>query len=112
MCSSDLVRRHARKASQIYATRRSAFAEALRDQLGDKADIRVPDGGLAFWLRFPDPALLERIERAAPALGLRFADSRSFATSPDAERGLRLGFASATEAEARAAIALLAQAAE
>jgi GntR family transcriptional regulator/MocR family aminotransferase len=111
LIESGELRRHARKASQIYAARRSAFAEALRDQLGDQADIRVPDGGLAFWLRFPDAALLDRIEQAAPALGLRFADSRSFATSLDAERGLRLGFASATEAEARAAIALLGQAA-
>lgn len=111
LIESGELRRHARKAAQIYAARRTAFAQALRDQLGDRADIRVPDGGLAFWLRFPDAAVLDRIEQTAPALGLRFADSRSFATSPEAERGLRLGFASPTEDEARAAIALLAQAA-
>jgi GntR family transcriptional regulator/MocR family aminotransferase len=39
------------------------------------------------------------------------ADSRSFAASDDAERGLRIGFASLREEEAEAALKLIAQAA-
>lgn len=105
------LRRHARKATQVYATRRLAFAAALDDQLGDLVRYRMPDGGLAFWLRFPRLADLDRIEAGAPALGLRFASSRSFATAPGAERGLRLGFASLTEAAAADALRLLARAA-
>lgn len=105
------LRRHARKATQSYAARRLAFARALDAQLGDLVSYRVPDGGLAFWLRFPRPADLDRIEASAPALGLRFASSRSFVTDARAERGLRLGFASLSEGEAEAALGLLARAA-
>ena len=105
------LRRHARKAMQTYATRRLAFARALEGELGDVVRYRVPDGGLAFWLEFPRITDLDGIEARAPALGLRFASSRSFATSPSAPRGLRLGFASLTEEEGAGALRLLARAA-
>lgn len=111
LIESGELRRHARKATQVYAERRTAFATTLQELLGDRAAFRMPDGGLAFWLRFPVAGMLDRIERVAPTLGLRFADSRSFVTSDRAERGLRLGFASLTEAEARTALDMLARAA-
>jgi GntR family transcriptional regulator/MocR family aminotransferase len=105
------LRRHTRKVTQIYAQRRLAFAEALRAELDGIAEFRVPGGGLAFWLRFPDVALLDRIEAGAPAQGVRFADSRSFRVGDAGERGLRLGFASLREEEARAALAKVGRAA-
>lgn len=108
---SGELRRHARKATQVYAARRLAFAAAVAGELGGIVDCHTPDGGLAFWLRFPRVADLDRIEAAAPGLGLSFATSRSFATCDDAERGLRIGFASLREDEARAALRLLARAA-
>ena len=64
---------------------------------------------LAFWLRFR--ADLDRIEARAAASGLRFASSRSFMTREDAERGLRIGFASLNEGETREALQALKQAA-
>jgi GntR family transcriptional regulator/MocR family aminotransferase len=112
LIESGELRRHARKATQVYAERRAHFATALGELLGGRAEFRVPDGGLAFWLRFPEADMLDRIERAAPALGLRFANSRSFATSDRVDRGLRLGFASLTPEEARNALGLLARAAD
>lgn len=105
------IRRHVRRVSQVYARRRQAFAQVLREELGGLADFDLPDGGLAFWLRFRAPELLERIERRAPALGLWLAPSRAYATRADAPRGLRLGFASLTEREAREAVRRLRQAA-
>jgi GntR family transcriptional regulator/MocR family aminotransferase len=96
--------------TQVYAKRRTAFDQALAATFGGAIDYRVPDGGLAFWLRFADPALLDRIEAGAPAHGLSLATSASFATTDDAPRGLRLGFASLTEAEAVRALTSLAAA--
>lgn len=104
------LRRHARRVTQVYAKRRTAFDQALAATFGGTIDYRVPDGGLAFWLRFADPALLDRIEAGAPAHGLSLATSASFATIDDAPRGLRLGFASLTEAEAVRALTSLAAA--
>ena len=106
------VRRHARKATQIYAGRRDAFARGLADNFGEMVDFRIPEGGLAFWLRFRDVAALDRIEARAPSLGLSFAASHSFMARPDAPRGLRLGFASLDEEDALAAIRAMRAAAD
>ncbi|QIG79388.1 MocR-like pyridoxine biosynthesis transcription factor PdxR [Stakelama tenebrarum] len=94
------VRRHTRKVTRIYGARRDAFAQALATTMGDIVDYAIPDGGLAFWLRFRNVADLDRLEANAQDHGLRFATSGSFMVDPDAPRGLRIGFASMTEAEA------------
>lgn len=99
------LRRHARKVTQVYARRRESFAAEIDRVLGDIADYRMPDGGLAFWLRFRTD--LDAMEARAAAMGLRFAPSRSFMTRDDAPRGLRIGFASLDAHEARTAIAAL-----
>ncbi|WP_240654784.1 PLP-dependent aminotransferase family protein [Croceicoccus ponticola] len=102
------LRRHARKARKVYAERREAFAAELARQLGDRISFRMPDGGLALWVRFRGD--LDKIEDRASAAGLKFAGSRSYTTRSDAARGLRLGFASLNSEEALAAIALLTEA--
>jgi GntR family transcriptional regulator / MocR family aminotransferase len=98
------VRRHVRKVTQVYAQRRKAFAATLSEQFSGLADFDIPDGGLAFWLRFRNLKALDRIEARALGLGIWVAPSSSFITRPDATRGLRLGFASLTEQEAREGI--------
>jgi GntR family transcriptional regulator / MocR family aminotransferase len=105
------VRRHVRKVTQVYAQRRKAFAAALTEQLAGMADFAIPDGGLAFWVRFRNLKALDRIEARALGLGVWIAPSRSYITRPDAARGLRLGFASLNEQEAREGIRRLRSAA-
>ncbi|MBO9604287.1 MAG: PLP-dependent aminotransferase family protein [Novosphingobium sp.] len=101
------VRRHARKVIRTYAERRNALAAAVTECLGDFADARLPDGGLAMWLRFHDRAALARIERGALDAGISFAASDSYRLGPDAPHGLRIGFASHPSAAAVAAIRAL-----
>ena len=103
------LRRHARKVRQIYAQRRERFAAEIDRTLDGIAEYRMPDGGLAFWLRFNTD--LDQMEARAAAMGLRFASSRSFMTREDAPRGLRIGFASLNDHEARTALAALREAA-
>lgn len=103
------LRRHARKVWQVYARRRTSFAAEIDRSFGGLAEYSIPDGGLAFWLRFDTD--LDQLEARAAAMGLRFAASRSFMMRDDAPRGLRIGFASLTEQEAQTAIAALRQAA-
>lgn len=98
------LRRHARKVRHVYARRRLAFAELLDKHLGSLIDYDLPDGGLAFWLRFKRGNELDRFELRGADLGLRFAASRSFMTRRSAPRGLRFGFASMTEFEADEAL--------
>lgn len=111
LIASGELRRHIRKSHAIYARRRLAFAQALRRHLSDIADFRLPSGGLAFWLRFRDETLLDRIDKHAETAALRFAPSTYFATPPSRQRGLRLGFASLDEREADRALGLLREAA-
>ncbi|WP_454716915.1 MocR-like pyridoxine biosynthesis transcription factor PdxR [Caulobacter segnis] len=111
LIESGELRRHARKATQVYAARRLAFADAVTEAFGDRVRFKTPDGGLAFWLTFPDEGDLDRIEARGPELGVRLASSRSFATREDAGRGLRIGFASLREEESRKALLTLAKAA-
>ncbi len=104
------LRRHSRKALQVYTKRREAFADEIDRIFGDLVDYRQPEGGLAFWLRFHTD--LDRMEARASAMGLRFASSRSFMASGDAPRGLRIGFASLNAREARTALSALREAAD
>ncbi|AIT80804.1 PLP-dependent aminotransferase family protein [Novosphingobium pentaromativorans] len=103
---SGEVRRHARKAWRVYSERRESFARLLHEHLGEHCSFAVPDGGLAFWLRFSGD--LDLIEARAREQGLRFASHRSFMARDTAAKGMRLGFASLNEAEAERAIAALA----
>lgn len=110
------LRRHSRKAWKVYADRRQSFAQALEKHLGERCSFTMPDGGLAFWVRFSGD--LDAIEGRAKAQGLRFASHRSFVAGDDtqrvlgaSEKGLRLGFASLSPLEAERAIAALALAA-
>jgi GntR family transcriptional regulator/MocR family aminotransferase len=101
------LRRHARKVRNIYAARRAQFAATLDETLGELIDYALPDGGLAFWLRFKRLQDLEKIEARGPGMGLRFATSHSFMARDSAPRGLRVGFASLNEKEAREAVRAL-----
>jgi GntR family transcriptional regulator/MocR family aminotransferase len=104
LLNSGEVRRQARAATKIYARRRKTFAAALADEIGDLVDFDMPDGGLAFWVRFRDQDLLDRVDAKAASKRLWVAPSRSFVAQPGVQRGLRLGFASLNEREAREAI--------
>ncbi|MET0336744.1 MAG: PLP-dependent aminotransferase family protein [Caulobacter sp.] len=100
LMDSGELRRHVRKTHLVYDQRRKAFAQTLEREFGDAAQHQLPAGGLAFWLTFPDPAVLDRIDALGAAAGVRFAPSNAYSVADFGGRGLRLGFASLTEAEA------------
>ena len=83
----------------------------MTEAFGARGRFKTPGGGLAFWLTLPDESDLDRIEARGPELGVRLASSRSFASREGAGRGLRIGFASLREDEARKALFTLAKAA-
>lgn len=107
LIKSGELRRHVRKALQVYRQRRDAFAKLLRREFGDLIDFDPPDGGLAFWVTFRDASALDTIESNAAERRIRLLLSRSFASPPYRGRGLRLGFGSLEESEAERAIVRL-----
>ncbi|MCC2975923.1 PLP-dependent aminotransferase family protein [Sphingomonas sp. PL-96] len=106
LITGGALRRHARKVRRVYGERRETFAEKLREAFGERIAFDKPNGGLAFWLRFPGVDLLA-LENEAKLAGLRFASSASYMARPEAERGLRIGFASLNAAETDSAIKAL-----
>ncbi len=112
LIESGELHRHARKALQVYLRRRNAFADLLRENFGKAVDFKIPDGGLSFWLKFGDPAVLDAIEKDASRCGVRFLPSRSFAVPPYQQRGLRLGYASLNPEEATEAVRRLRRSAD
>lgn len=98
------VRRHARKALGVYAERRHRLAAMLAAKFDGEIEFRVPDGGLAFWLKFSNPRRLDALENRSRDLGLQFLPSRSFSGTEDGPRGIRFGFAALDEIEMREAL--------
>jgi GntR family transcriptional regulator / MocR family aminotransferase len=112
LIQSGELHRHARKALQVYLSRRDTFAQLLKQNFGDLIDFSVPNGGLAFWITFRDSLVLDAIEQSELGRTIRFLPSRSFAVAPYERRGLRLGYASLNLEEATEAVRQLRQAAD
>jgi GntR family transcriptional regulator/MocR family aminotransferase len=105
------LRRHARKARNVYLERRDALAERLHREFPESLSFDVPAGGLAIWTRVaPEVDATTWAARAAErglvvSPGTRFAlDARS------APNAFRIGFATLASDEAAAAVRRLADA--
>jgi GntR family transcriptional regulator/MocR family aminotransferase len=105
------LHRHTRKMMRLYSERRERFAELLPQTFGDDIAFSVPDGGLAFWVRFKGVDL-DRFLECAHARRLHFQSPRPFVSTNGAQSGaqngvaldaLRLGFAGLDLGELEAA---------
>jgi GntR family transcriptional regulator/MocR family aminotransferase len=99
LIESGEIKRHARKVLKIYKQRRDLFAELLKAKLGSAIDFDLPDGGLAFWVRFSSDIDVVTLARDAALLGLRFLPGTCFAMNRESVSGARLGFASLDDKE-------------
>ena len=94
----ELVR-HVRRMSRIYLRRRDALAEALQRMLGGAVSVRVPQGGMALWVRVADDIDLPAWERAGESLGVVFRGAGMFDFAERPRPFLRLGFTYHDESE-------------
>jgi len=99
--------RHARRALNVYRSRRDVFASLLRAHFGDLIRFDIPLGGLAFWIRFQHNEHLQLLESRAGSKGFRLLLSSSYRICDSAPYGLRLGFASKDPDEMSEAITRL-----
>ena len=84
--------RHLRRMRRLYARRRDALAAALERRLGSILTFRIPNGGMALWVRVADGIDIPRWEQAGRKLDVLFrgAGMLDFAGGP--LQALRLGF--------------------
>jgi GntR family transcriptional regulator / MocR family aminotransferase len=109
MMEAGEIRRHARKVLKIYDERRLLFAELLRRHFGTAIEFDVPDGGLAFWVRFDDGVDVEKLVARAASHGVKVLPGATYSMSGEPTSGLRLGFASLNEQELEEAVTRLAK---
>ena len=102
MIAAGELHRHTRKMMRLYRERRQCFADDLRNVLGRRIAFSVPDGGLAFWVRFAGVDLA-RFAARCRAHRVFIQSSQAFATDGTVVDALRLGFASLEVRELRAA---------
>jgi GntR family transcriptional regulator/MocR family aminotransferase len=102
------IRRHARKVLRIYDERRLLFAELLKRHFGSAIEFDVPDGGLAFWVRFDESVDVEKLVARAASHGVKVLPGATYSMSGEPTSGLRLGFASLDARELEEAVKRLA----
>ncbi len=105
------LHRHTRKMMRLYAERRDRFAEFLQRAFGSRIEVTPPDGGLAFWVRFPGVDL-DRLLQAAHERLVHFQLPNAFVHGGGTVDALRLGFASLDVQELRLATKRLAAASD
>jgi len=100
------IHRHTRKMLRHYIERREKFADGLTTALRGRASFNVPDGGLAFWVRF-DGVDLKRLTARCREKQLHIQMPDAFSSTGQPVSALRLGFASLDVKELGAATARL-----
>ncbi|MBL6444879.1 PLP-dependent aminotransferase family protein [Fulvivirga sp. 29W222] len=105
---SGELQRHLKKTLKIYLSRRDLLCKRLNEKLGGLIEYKVPEGGMALWVKFlsglkPDADYLvsECLKR-----GLYLNLCHDFINH---QSSMRLGFASVNEQEIETAIDILAE---
>ncbi len=91
------VHRHARKALGIYRQRRAHMHTQLQKHLPAAIDYKVPEGGLAYWIRFLEPVDTILLAQKLHRKGVQVMPTERFSFDGSALHALRLGYASLTE---------------
>lgn len=103
------LRRHARKARNIYAARRNLLAREITDRFGELVKFDMPAGGLALWLRLHGSLSGETWASNAARAGLAISSGVRFVLdTANAPNGLRFGYANLDDDELKRAVTLLA----
>ena len=91
----------------LYAGRRNALLEALRDHLGGRAIFDPPYGGLFVWVRLTGVDTTALLQRSLAA-GVAYVPGGAFAVDRTAGCDARLAFAAADESKLEEAVVRLA----
>ncbi len=102
-----VIRRHLKKALQIYRARRDHFCKLLESELSAYCTSEIPEGGLADWVQFENSIPLDALRKIAVENGLVI--SRTVIQNSDGQKinAIRMGCASINEKELTEAVSVL-----
>jgi GntR family transcriptional regulator/MocR family aminotransferase len=92
------IKRHLRRATLIYKNKRDYFESLINKHLGEKVNFQKPDGGLAFWLQPKHEVDLRELAEELLGRGVQIMSPDLFSHG-EPVNGIRLGYASLTEAQ-------------
>lgn len=92
------IKRHLRKATAHYKAKRDFFEKVIVEHLHDKVDFHKPEGGLAFWLVPKEQKDLLKLSEKLLNKGVQIIAPQQFSLL-EPINGLRLGYASLSEAD-------------
>lgn len=101
------IKRHMKKALQIYHRRRDFLCSYLNEKLSDVIDFKTPDGGLAIWAKFHKSVPLPPLSEKLKTQGLILSNGLINNTSSVLLNSNRMGFGWMNEEEARNAVDIL-----
>ncbi|WP_257667647.1 MocR-like pyridoxine biosynthesis transcription factor PdxR [Parapedobacter tibetensis] len=90
------IKRHLRRATLLYKSKRDVFDKMIKEHLGEKVDFHKPDGGLAFWLQPKEKIDMISLHKNLLEKGVQIMPPESFSYGIPVN-GLRLGYASLSE---------------
>lgn len=102
------IKRHIKKATNYYKSKRDFVAELLHRYLKKTTDYDIPEGGLAFWISPKKEVDWSDISEHLQSKGIKIIspDSYSFDKSVN---GIRLGYGSLSEKDLEESIIVLSQ---
>ncbi|MFC5408529.1 PLP-dependent aminotransferase family protein [Larkinella bovis] len=101
------MRRHLKKAHQVYAARCKYFCSLVDSALEGAVRFKQPEGGLAVWATFADGIDPKTLAQKAANHGLLLSDGLAHNPPGKQLNSTRLGFASSTETELEQSVGIL-----
>ncbi|MDJ1481913.1 PLP-dependent aminotransferase family protein [Cytophagaceae bacterium YF14B1] len=101
------IKRHLKKATHYYKSKRDFMTELLKKYLSEKVDYTIPDGGLAFWVVPRIEVNWEQVSAQLQTKGIKIItpDDYSFDSSVN---GIRLSYGSLSEEDLERGVQTLA----
>jgi len=96
LIESGVLTKHIRKASKIYKDKRDYLANLIDIHLSKKVSYKIPEGGLAFWLKFNNKQDLLKLQKILMAKGIDVSQSLLYSSENEIQ-GLRLGYGALSE---------------
>jgi GntR family transcriptional regulator/MocR family aminotransferase len=100
------IGRHIKKSVKLYKERRDNFCTLLRQELGDRIDFKIPEGGMAIWAHFLHNNLPDVVKKAYKE-GLILSDGTDYDTGRIKYNSTGLGFASLNTPEQEKVVGVL-----
>jgi GntR family transcriptional regulator/MocR family aminotransferase len=104
------IHKHARKALSVYRQRRLHMNTQLQKHLNGVIDYEMPEGGLAYWIRFRKQTDTLQLSGKLISKGVQVMPTERFSFDGQPSNALRLGYASLTESRLAEGIGIIAAA--